>query len=111
MLDENEKVIVNRPLTKKQAKEFISNYLTDHQGDFEETMEELRYGNPKRWAELYVEMTKMVVPKQTDVNVNVGIHKDFRELHALATTKTDSGRLEKLEPIEDVDFEEIYESK
>lgn len=97
----------------KCHKAFISEYLSKNQKTFEEVMEEVRLGNPRRWAELYVEMTKMVIPKEANVNVNVGINKDFRDLHLLATTmvleqKKDGElveQLKKLNPVEDVDYE------
>lgn len=107
MLNGNEKVV--RPSkVKKATREFINNYLTSTQEIFEETMEEVRLCDPKLWAKLYVDMSKLVIPKQTNVNVNVGINKDYRELHMLATTKVgENHRLEKMTPIEDVDYEEI----
>lgn len=114
MLDENERIVKPKRITKSQ-KEFLSDFLQRKQDDFEESMEELRLGNPRRWVECYIEMTKIVTPKQSNVNVNVGINKDFRDLHLLATTrvtqkKVDGEIVEKLEkmgPIEDVDYEDI----
>lgn len=103
-----------KKVTKAQ-KAFLQSFLADKQQDFEEVMEELKLMSPRRWAELYVDMTKLVIPKQQNVNVNVGINRDFRELHMLATTRVgqksvDGGsvrKLERLEAIEDVDYEEI----
>lgn len=100
---------------RKEQKAYITDYLADNQAAFVESMEELRLMNPRRWTELYVEMSKMVLPKESKVNVNIGINKDFRELHMLATTqigqKMIDGRMEnvaeRMEPIEDVDYEEI----
>lgn len=115
MLDENENIVKPQKITKSH-KAFISDYLQKNQAEFEESMEELRLGNPRRWLELFVDMTKLVVPKQSNVNVNVGINKDFRDLHLLATTKVDGTKkvdgedvkkLTRMEPVEDVDYEEL----
>lgn len=122
MVDEEGKIVRVKTQTflkpkkiTKAQKEFLQGFLADKQEDFQEVMEELKLANPRRWAELYVDMTKMVVPKQSNVNVNVGINRDFRELHMLATTKVGQKtldgetvqHLERFEPIEDVDYEEL----
>ena len=106
---------VVKPSSKltKEHRAFIAEFLKNNQDKFLEVMEELRYGNPRRYAELYVEMTKMVILKESNVNVNVGINRDFRDLHLLATTKMveqkqDGEIVEKMVrmgPIEDVDYE------
>lgn len=97
----------------KAHRAFIADFLMEHQDEFLAVMDEIRFGNPRRYAELYVEMTKMVLPKESNVNVNVGINRDFRDLHVLATTrmvehKQDGELVEKMVrmgPIEDVDYE------
>lgn len=114
LYDENETIKRPQRITKAH-KAFISEFLADGQETFKEVMDEVRLGNPRRWAELYIEMTKLVMPKESNVNVNIGINKDFRDLHLLATTKVlekkqDGQLVEKLSrmgPIEDVDYEEI----
>ena len=78
----------------------------------EELFEELAEHDPKAWLLLYHDMQKHVVPKQSQVNVSVGINKDFQELVALSTTKTDDPLAIGAEPvpkIEDADYEELKE--
>lgn len=98
------------PTSKKAQKEFIRDLLATNQAKFEELFDELAEHDPKRWLELYVDLTKHTVPKQTSVNVNVGLNKDFRDLEMLGSTMLDGGRtigIRKLEKIEDADFEEV----
>ena len=78
----------------------------------EELFEELAEHDPKAWLLLYHDMQKHVVPKQSQVNVSVGINKDFQELVALSTTKTDDPLAigaESVPKIEDADYEELKE--
>lgn len=98
------------PQSRKAQKEFIRDLLASNQEQFEKLFAELAEHDPKRWLELYVDLTKHTVPKQTSVNVNVGINKDYRDLQMLASTKLDGGRaigLHRMEQIEDADYEEI----
>ena len=105
--------IIKPDKSAKAHRAFIADFLMNHQDEFLAVMDEIRFGNPRRYAELYVEMTKMVLPKESNVNVNVGINRDFRDLHLLATTKMvedkqDGELVEKMVrmgPIEDVDYE------
>ena len=100
------------PKGKKAQKEFIRDLLSKNQDKFEELFEELAEHDPKAWLLLYHDMQKHVVPKQSQVNVSVGINKDFQELVALSTTKTDDPLAIGAEPvpkIEDADYEELKE--
>lgn len=100
------------PKGRKAQKEFIRDLLSKNQEKFEELFEELAEHDPKAWLILYQDMQKHIVPKQSQVNVNVGINKDFRALEALSVTKTDApGALgfHEVPKIEDADFEELKE--
>ena len=100
------------PKGKKAQKEFIRDLLSKNQEKFEELFEELADHDPKAWLLLYHDMQKHVVPKQSQVDVSVGINKDFQELVALSTTKTDDPLAIGAEPvpkIEDADYEELKE--
>lgn len=110
LLLENRKKLL--PKGKKAQKEFIRDLLSKNQEKFEELFEELAEHDPKAWLLLYHDMQKHVVPKQSQVNVSVGINKDFQELVALSTTKTDDPLAIGAEPvpkIEDADYEELKE--
>lgn len=110
LMSENRKKLL--PKGKKAQKEFIRDLLSKNQDKFEELFEELAEHDPKAWLLLYHDMQKHVVPKQSQVNVSVGINKDFQELVALSTTKTDDPLAIGAEPvpkIEDADYEELKE--
>lgn len=110
LLSENRKKLL--PKGKKAQKEFIRDLLSKNQDKFEDLFEELAEHDPKAWLLLYHDMQKHVVPKQSQVNVSVGINKDFQELVALSTTKTDDPLAIGAEPvpnIEDADYEELKE--
>lgn len=100
------------PAGRKAQKEFIRDLLSTNQEKFEELFAELAEHDPKAWLLLYHDMQKHVVPKQSQLNVSVGINKDFQELQALSTTKTDDPLAIGANPvprIEDADFEELKE--
>lgn len=100
------------PAGRKAQKEFIRDLLSTNQEKFEELFSELAEHDPKAWLLLYHDMQKHVVPKQSQLNVSVGINKDFQELQALSTTKTDDPLAIGATPvprIEDADFEELKE--
>lgn len=100
------------PQGKKAQKEFIRDLLAKNQDKFAELFDELAEHDPKAWLLLYHDMQKHIVPKQQQVNVAVGINKDFQELVALSTTKTDDPLAigaESVEKIEDADYEELKE--
>lgn len=100
------------PAGRKAQKEFIRDLLSTNQEKFEELFSELAEHDPKAWLLLYHDMQKHVVPKQSQLNVSVGINKDFQELQALSTTKTDDTLAIGANPvprIEDADFEELKE--
>lgn len=110
LLSENRKKLL--PKGKKAQKEFIRDLLSKNQEKFEELFEELADHDPKAWLLLYHDMQKHVVPKQSQVDVSVDINKDFQELVALSTTKTDDPLAIGAEPvpkIEDADYEELKE--
>lgn len=98
------------PKGKKAQKEFIRDLLSKNQEKFEELFEELAEHDPKAWLLLYHDMQKHIVPKQSQLNVSVGINKDFLQLQALGTTKSDDPNaigMTDVPRIEDADFEEL----
>lgn len=100
------------PKSKRAQKEFIRDLLASNQEKFEELFEELAEHDPKAWLMLYHDMQKHVVPKQSQLNVSVGINKDYQDLEALALTKTDDPLalgLNDVPKIQDADYVEIKE--
>lgn len=100
------------PKSKKAQKEFIRDLLSQNQEKFAELFDQLAEHDPKAWLLLYHDMQKHVVPKQSQLNVSVGINKDFQELVALSTTKTDDPLAigaSTVPKIEDADYEELKE--
>lgn len=100
------------PTNKRAQKEFIRDLLASNQEKFEELFEELAEHDPKAWLTLYHDMQKHIVPKQSQLNVSVGINKDYQDLEALALTKTDDPLaigLNDVPRIEDADYQEIKE--
>lgn len=98
------------PMRKSAQKEFIKDLLARHQDKFEECMNQLAEYDPKAYANLYKDLVKIVVPKQTDVSVKHGLDKDFQELMALGTTKVGNQNaidVTKSTQILDADFEEL----
>ena len=100
------------PKNKRAQKEFIRDLLASNQEKFEELFEELAEHDPKAWLMLYHDMQKHIVPKQSQLNVSVGINKDYQDLEALALTKTDDPLalgLNDVPKIQDADYVEIKE--
>lgn len=65
---------------RELQKEFVKNWLSDNQPRFIECMNEIYHHDPRTWAKMYIEHEKIVMPKQTDVNVKHSINKDFQDL-------------------------------
>lgn len=82
--DNLEKVRVHKDV--KAHRDFILRVLDENEETFRQTLEESREFNPSLFIKTYVELSKMVMPKQQDVNVNLTLNKDFQELQALASS-------------------------
>lgn len=99
----------------KAIKEFMGDILMQHQEDFAIVFDTLKEENPRRWVELYIDMMKHVIPKQSSVNVNVGINKDYRELLLMANTVSKPKELQgkeydaltELPDLSEADFDEM----
>lgn len=116
-IDEN----LNRDKSPKKSfkamKEFMGDVLMNHQEDFERIFDTLKEENPRRWVELYIDMMKHVIPKQSSVNVNVGINKDYRELLLMANTVSKPKELQgkeydalaQLPDLSEADFDDMEE--
>lgn len=93
MLDENEKVRIN-PKGKqgKLQKEFFKEFLADQQEEFAETMAMMRERDPRLWLKMYIESAKLVIPKQSSLNVKHGFDKDFEKLMMLGKSTTKEPR-------------------
>lgn len=75
------------PQGMKQAqKEFAREFLNNNQERFVQVMDEIFENDPRLYAKLYLDLHKHTVPTDKNINVNVGINKDFQELQAMART-------------------------
>ena len=88
-------------MRKREQRDFLAKVLEDNQEDFVAIMNRLKESDYKKWLDMYVDISKTIIPKSTDVNVNVGIENDYRQLKLMAENIDDSRE------IEDADFTEI----
>lgn len=112
MKEKREKAKKILPVKKSAQKEFIRDYLARNQEKFEECMNQLAEYDPKTFATIYKDLTKHMIPKQSEVSVTHGLDEDFKELMALSKTKVDESNLldvSRTPDILDTDFEEIKE--
>lgn len=109
--EKKEKAKTILPARKSAQKEYIRDFLARNQEKFEECMDQLAEHDPKTYVTIYKDLTKHMIPKQSEVSVTHGLDEDFKQLAALAQTKTDNNALDvtQVPQIMDADFEEIKE--
>lgn len=109
--EKKEKAKTILPTRKSAQKEYIRDFLARNQEKFEECMDQLAEYDPKTYVTIYKDLTKHMIPKQSEVSVTHGLDEDFKQLAALAQTKTDNNALDvtQVPQIMDADFEEIKE--
>lgn len=109
--EKKEKAKTILPARKSAQKEYIRDFLARNQEKFEECMDQLAEYDPKTYVTIYKDLTKHMIPKQSEVSVTHGLDEDFKQLAALAQTKTDNNALDvtQVPQIMDADFEEIKE--
>lgn len=112
MAEKREKAKMVLPVKKSAQKEFIRDFLARHQDKFEQAMDQLFEYDPKAYATIYKDLTKHMIPKQSEVSVTHGLDEDFKELMALSKTKvseTDLLEVKQTPEIRDTDWEELKE--
>lgn len=101
------------PINKSAQKEYIRDFLARNQEKFEECMNQLAEYDPKIFVTIYKDLSKHMIPKQSEVSVTHGLDQDFKELAALSVTKIE-GRdvvgISSVPEIQDTDFEEELEN-
>lgn len=109
--EKKEKAKTILPTRKSAQKEYIRDFLARNQEKFEKCMNQLAEHDPKTYVTIYKDLTKHMIPKQSEVSVTHGLDEDFKQLAALAQTKTDNNALDvtQVPQIMDADFEEIKE--
>lgn len=98
------------PVKKSAQKEFVRDWLAKNQEKFENAMDQLLDYDPKTYVTIYKDLTKHMIPKQSEVSVTHGLDEDFKELVAFSRTKLKDGNLldvERQPRITDADFEEL----
>jgi hypothetical protein len=73
----------------RAQKQFMLDWLSDNQEVFTELMQDARVQDPRLFVQTYTTIMKHVVPQDKNVNVNVGINKDFLELQAMGRTNVE----------------------
>lgn len=111
--EKKEKAKTILPARKSAQKEYIRDFLARNQEKFEECMDQLAEYDPKTYVTIYKDLTKHMIPKQTEVSVTHGIDADFKQLMALGMTtvededEADVLDISKAPEIQDADFEEL----
>ena len=77
-------------LAKIANKGFVEGWLLDNQERFVETMELIREGAPVQWARLYVDLHKLGISREANINININRQQDRERLQALITTRIDT---------------------
>ena len=109
--DKREKAKKILPVSKSAQKEYIRDFLARNQEKFEECMNQLAEYDPKTYVTIYAQLTKHMIPKQSEMSVTHGLDEDFKQLAVMGRTKTDNNALDvtTMPQIMDADFEEIKE--
>lgn len=113
MQEKREKAKKILPVSKSAQKEFIRDFLARHQDKFEDCMNQLAEYDPKTYVTIYANLTKHMIPKQSEVSVTHGLDEDFKQLMALGmTTVEDEDEVNVLDirkapEIQDAEFEEL----
>ena len=113
MKEKREKAKRVLPVNKSAQKEPIRDYLARNQEKFEECMDQLAEYDPKTYATIYKDLTKHMIPKQSEVSVTHGVDEDFKQLMALGMTTVEDNEeanalnIKNAPKIMDADFEEL----
>lgn len=113
MQEKREKAKKILPVSKSAQKEYIRDFLARNQEKFEECMNQLADYDPKTYVTIYAQLTKHMIPKQSEMSVTHGLDDDFKQLMALGmTTVEDEDEanvldIRKAPEIQDAEFEEL----
>ena len=72
----------------KAHKAFLTELLEESEEDFRRILFEARDEDKRLYLKIMLELNKLMMPRQQDVNVNLGVSQDLMELKALAQTGT-----------------------
>ena len=110
----------------KAQRDFLIKCLEENQEDFRRLLAATAIEDPRLFLKLCLELQKLLLPKQQDVNVNLTLNQDFLELKALAESgSTQTHLIDKQEqklieyeqlgpnPIESIktEFNDIYDEE
>lgn len=68
----------------KAHRDFLLKCLEENQEDFRRLLADTAIEDPRLFLKLNLELAKLLLPKQQDVNVSLTLNQDFLELKALA---------------------------
>lgn len=113
MQEKREKAKKILPVSKSAQKEYIRDFLARNQEKFEECMNQLAEYDPKTYVTIYKDLTKHMIPKQSEMSVTHGLDDDFKQLMALGMTIVEDEDevnvldIRKAPEIQDAEFEEL----
>lgn len=91
-------------------KEFINGYLSENMEAMYETMDLIREGSPVQWMKLNIELMKLGMTREQNININFNRQQDRENLQALVRTRipaqpdslADVPRIESYTPYEEI---------
>lgn len=83
-VDENLRTVKSRGI--KAHGDFLVSVLEENPENFRRIMREAAEEDPRLFLRYYAELSKLLVPKQQDVNVSLTLNQDFIQLQALASS-------------------------
>ena len=105
-------MLINQDLTVMQTpkkglkahRDFLLKCLEENQEDFRRLLADTAIEDPRLFLKLNIELAKLLLPKQQDVNVSLTLNQDFLELKALAESGSARAHM-----IEDAGEEQLIE--
>ena len=92
------------PGTRPRA--FIQSFLEDNEQNFKDAMDNVYEHDKKAYAKLYIELQKIVMPKEQGVNVNIGISKDMEQMMMLGRAAAPQQAIDA-KPVEEAEFQDM----
>jgi len=68
----------------ENQRDYLLHWLENNRAGFATAMQSVQKKAPYLYAKYYIEMSKLVMPKEQNINVNIGLNRDLMELQALA---------------------------
>ena len=108
LIDEGLNLVQTPKKGLKAHRDFLLKCLEENQEDFRRLLADTAIEDPRLFLKLNIELAKLLLPKQQDVNVSLTLNQDFLELKALA--ESGSARAHMIEGTGDeqlIEYEEL----